>query len=98
MTDDDELRREVDEAARPVIADVCRMIDALHTALGGPEGLAMIEAMIEARDAARAAWEAWEAAHPGLRYGDLCNCNCRVRGHGSGWCVSGALSSPRAHS
>jgi hypothetical protein len=85
----EELRREVDEAAAPVLADAARAIRAVWHMLGGAEGIAALEAAIDARDAARAVWE---AEHPGIRFGQQCHCFCRARGHGPGLCLGDAVT------
>lgn len=84
----DELRREVDEAAAPVVADVLRAVRQLWDALGGAEGIARLEA---AADQAKAERDRWEAEHPGLRYGQQCHCFCQAR-HGAGVCTGDAVT------
>jgi len=83
------LRREVGDASRPVLEEIGRAAHDLWTALGGAEGIAGIEAAIDARDAAQAAWE---ADHPGLKFGQMCHCFCRARGHGHGMCNDDAVT------
>lgn len=62
------------EALRPVFDDMRAWIQALHTALGGDEGIRRLTAQLE--EAQRLRIE-WEAGHPGLRWGDTCHCLCR---------------------
>lgn len=72
MADPDfHLRMEITNAALPVFEEACRAVQRLVDAMGG----------VEAIERAIAAREAWEAQHPGIRFGQQCHCWCQMRGH-----------------
>lgn len=69
----EELFRALNDAMRPVFEACARAFQGMYDALGGEEGIRQLTAALEQAKADRARWE---AEHPGLRVGQMCNCLC----------------------
>lgn len=74
-----QIAAEVTDALTPFFEGVMAAASSVYDQLGGAEGIAAMRAEIDA----------WEAAHPDVRYGQPCRCICHPH-HAGAICTGDA--------